>query len=514
MPVLSGNGQGERGQAAVFAVVLLLAVLVTVALLYNSGRLTLTKTHLQNAADSTAYSGALLLARDYNFSAYANRAMVANQVAIAQMVGLRSWSRYYCTLYNDQCGNQNNPHGLPSQIRQVVGQTVIGKVYVPLLRVYGANSTAIFQINKAADGPIATWANTISDMLSGAAQVYHQGVVAEISALTAQSGILATILKDNDPQAQVSAYGKLLLASDVAAIQGFTRTYGQNYSGKKRFAALAIQGLDGFSRSRHSAEAPYPLVNPLASPPLKPGYHAFAVIGNVPYTGGTELKSDLSSWNAMDVASIGNMSFADYWTWVPTPFGLVIFFLPLPVKTNPILFFNSVDMAHAAAGIGPEGTDPLGQSNNFGAATGSASYGSSYSANPGPAYAQKNQGPGAAIGQYSGLPQYEDVSDTTASDFQAPLLTLVIDRPQGSVMTTTQLHVDSGAMALPGHEAGNQVEAMASAQTHFVRPRQSRFLGNQVVYGNLFNPYWEPHLVPTPSGIANAAIAAQMAGHG
>ncbi|MBU2809419.1 hypothetical protein HF285_14465 [Acidithiobacillus ferrooxidans F221] len=105
-------------------------------------------------------------------------------------------------------------------------------------------------------------------------------------------------------------------------------------------------------------------------------------------------------------------------------------------KTNPLLFFNSVDMAHAAAGIGPAGTDPLGQSNNFGSATGSASYGSSYCANPGQADAQKNQGPGATIGQYSGLPQYEDVSNTTASDFLAPLLTLVIDRPQGTVMTT------------------------------------------------------------------------------
>ena len=69
------------------------------------------------------------------------------------------------------------------------------------------------------------------------------------------------------------------------------------------------------------------MVNPLAFPILKPGYHAFAVVGNVPYTGGTELKRDLSSWNAMDVASIGNMNFADYWSWILTPFGSVLFFL-------------------------------------------------------------------------------------------------------------------------------------------------------------------------------------------
>jgi hypothetical protein len=33
----------------------------------------------------------------------------------------------------------------------------------------------------------------------------------------------------------------------------------------------------------------------------------------------------------MDVASIGNMNFADYWSWILTPFGPVLFFLPLPV---------------------------------------------------------------------------------------------------------------------------------------------------------------------------------------
>lgn len=181
----------------------------------------------------------------------------------------------------------------------------------------------------------------------------------------------------------------------MAAIQGFTRAYGQNYSGKKRFAALAINGLDGFSRGRSGTETqPYPLRNPAAFiPPPYPQfkYHAFAQI-QVKYTGGTELKNNFQSWNAMDVASIGNMSFADRWFWVVTPWASFPVMIPLPVKTNPTLFFNSVDMAHAAAGIGPGGTDPLGQSNNFGSATGSASYGSSYSANPGPAYAQKSQG--------------------------------------------------------------------------------------------------------------------------
>ena len=507
---------GEQGQAAIFAALFLLAVVVSVALLYNSGRLTLTKTHLQNAADSTAYSGALLLARDYNFSAYANRAMVANQVAIAQMVGLRSWSRYYCTLYNDQCGHQNNPHGMPSQIRQIVGETKIGKVYGPALKVYAVDSKAIYLTNQTLDGPIAALSNTINTTLSDATRVYHAGVVAEMGALATQSGVLWRILQDNDPKAQVSAYGKLILADDLQSIAGFTRTYGQNYSGKKRFAAVVMNSLDGFSQNRGGSETlPYPLFNPAAFiPPPYPQfkYHAFAQIW-VNYTGGTEFKNNFQSWNAMDVATISG--YADFWFWVVTPWASFPVMIPLPVETNPTLFFNSVDMAHAAAGIGPAGSNPLGQSNNFGYETGSQSYGGSYGTNPGPANAQRNAGPGTAITQhYSGLLPYQDVSNTTVSDFQAPAFTLVIDRPQNTVMTTTQIGVDKGATALPGQEAGKQVEVMASAQSHFVRPRQFRFLSNHVVYGNLFNPYWEPHLVPTPSTVSDAAVAAQMAGHG
>jgi hypothetical protein len=43
---------------------------------------------LQNAADGVAYSVAIPEARDLNFMAYTNRAMVANEVAIGQAVGL------------------------------------------------------------------------------------------------------------------------------------------------------------------------------------------------------------------------------------------------------------------------------------------------------------------------------------------------------------------------------------------------------------------------------------------
>ncbi len=62
--------------------------------MFNSGQIVAAKVRLLGAADAAAYSAALAEARALNFQAYMNRAIVANEVAIAQLVSLRSWSGY------------------------------------------------------------------------------------------------------------------------------------------------------------------------------------------------------------------------------------------------------------------------------------------------------------------------------------------------------------------------------------------------------------------------------------
>ncbi len=82
----------QRGQASVFVLAMIGVVLVSVLFLYQSGRLTSEKMQLQNAADAAAYGASTLEARSLNFSAYTNRAMVANEVAVGQLVGLLSFA--------------------------------------------------------------------------------------------------------------------------------------------------------------------------------------------------------------------------------------------------------------------------------------------------------------------------------------------------------------------------------------------------------------------------------------
>ncbi len=88
------NLRYQKGQALILGVFLVLATAMAAVLMYNNGQTTSEKTRLVNAADAAAYSGAVFVARNLNFLAYTNRAMIANHVAIGHFVSYVSWLRY------------------------------------------------------------------------------------------------------------------------------------------------------------------------------------------------------------------------------------------------------------------------------------------------------------------------------------------------------------------------------------------------------------------------------------
>jgi hypothetical protein len=84
----------QRGQTVLWFLATIAACCCVFALVYNVGQVTNHKEATVNAADAAALSGALVEARMLNFEAYTNRAMIANEVTIAQIVSLDSWVRY------------------------------------------------------------------------------------------------------------------------------------------------------------------------------------------------------------------------------------------------------------------------------------------------------------------------------------------------------------------------------------------------------------------------------------
>ncbi len=84
----------QFGQALPVGIALFFILGVLSFSFFNTSQSVAIKTRVVNTADSAAYSGLLWQARAMNFTAYTNRAMVANEVAIAQAVSLNSWAGY------------------------------------------------------------------------------------------------------------------------------------------------------------------------------------------------------------------------------------------------------------------------------------------------------------------------------------------------------------------------------------------------------------------------------------
>lgn len=93
----SGLHFKQKGQSLLWVLGFLATMAVTFAGVYSVGQTTSEKQKIVNAADAAAYTGAMVEARALNLTAYANRAEIANEVFIAQMVSLQSWVDYMKT---------------------------------------------------------------------------------------------------------------------------------------------------------------------------------------------------------------------------------------------------------------------------------------------------------------------------------------------------------------------------------------------------------------------------------
>jgi Putative Flp pilus-assembly TadE/G-like len=93
--IISKNRQS--GQVLIWFLGFAATLAMIFAGVYSIGQATSEKQKIVNAADAAAYSGALIEARALNLASYTNRSIIANEVLIAQMVSLDSWTSYFRT---------------------------------------------------------------------------------------------------------------------------------------------------------------------------------------------------------------------------------------------------------------------------------------------------------------------------------------------------------------------------------------------------------------------------------
>ena len=488
-----------RGQASVFVIIVAAILVIAALLVYNSGRAVATRIHLQNAADSAAYSGAVELARAYNFAAYSNRAMVANQVAIAQMVGLASWSRYYCLVYAEaDCGNFTN-FGTWDEITTVTdlfegfnsATEIVQPIYQPL-------TDTLFGILNDATGPIVTVLNGINTTLSLASQAYYAAAYLDLAGAAVDTGVVHRVLVDTDPKASLATVatglGQTAAAGVTTASLGeifdFIKQYkpldystNQNADPNNRFHNVVMASRDQFSSSRSSLEiAPFVVGVWSLGDCFGDGFGG-VVVSSLGYHGSTVLSSDNKTWNANDTS----------------PFlaaGVCVIIVdvgPVPVPV-PIPVIVPVAPSYGQANV-----------------TANAANKNTYT---------------LTSSEYSGLLSYIDVKNLQKQDYNAPDFTIFAVRNQNSIATTQQLEavgktpIAGGNLATPDAEAQGVMMVAASSGVYFYRPQfkdnttvtpgqPNSFSGNVSLYGSLFSPYWEAHLVPTSAAVKALVTTAQ-----
>lgn len=146
---------GQRGQVLAPGLLLLGVLAAVLAMLHGLGRMVEARARLFHAADAAAYSGALEQARRLNFLAYANRAQVAHQIAMAHMVTLGASMAFTDTLAGQR--RRNNPPGnlLATLFGRDVGQAYRAaradpQTQVGLAQAYAEHDRVVHEVLAAA----------------------------------------------------------------------------------------------------------------------------------------------------------------------------------------------------------------------------------------------------------------------------------------------------------------------------------------------------------------------------
>jgi len=485
------------GQALVPALIFLLVGCIGLYVAFNSFQMTSAKIKLQNTADAAAYSAAVLQARDYNFSAYTNRAMVANQVTAAQVVALKSWIDELDATYSpselDNTVTSLADHPAQWTTPKQIGKADIGPVRAALDALLPTVAINIGLLNRA---------------LSVAQANYHAAV------LTAVPDTADAIAQLNQVDTRVTSgyFNGPRNATRLAAWKSYTATViPAGTSGSDDFADVVTdQGtLDRFVKNRDSNRSVAPnfqQMNDTANG-ICGANSSFTV--RVSHAGGTQLRNDKSGWQSID-ASTAAMRVSCFGS-----FGGVA---GSGGSANGNI--NSF-MSHPpfAAWQDWEG---YGGYFNFG-----------YTGSPTPGWQvpeamaqQFSLGPGTSLDPANGgLLPYQEISGVQLAS-EAPRITLEVTRNTNTLVKTVGLQ-GGGRLQIDDNAAGGAMRALSSANAYFVRPDETgsgssifgRLVnanqwareGHGTEYPSLFSPYWQARLAPVSDEERAAAQANQIA---
>ncbi len=445
----------QRGQVLPLGLVFLAICCVSLLFMFSSGKLVDEKLTVTNAADAAAYSAGIVHARALNYEAYVNRAIIANELAIAQAVSMVSWMRYF---------------------EQAVANS--GKVddYVGGYAIFGAAGvatalTAIEVINEY----ISAWTGGQADLETVVNLVEYFNALAVVNihagaVIGLRASQLATDLAFSTGAPQVDLAREVARRSDasldvelvptsILGLAGFTKTYGRMGGGSEERARLADTVMR--SRDRFTAERGF----------RHDGINLFFRQGRLVKRGGTDLVN-FDEWQAVDTMAAHTRErtcgrFIKRWcSW----------------EENSIAYAGRSQTALTGGGGGGQG-----------------SYGYSARDNPDTTSSALNdsvdlRSKGGLL--WTGLSDNQDLRDLDADADHRVGISFFVSKPDNTSRTagrnpnvrpTGQLAVfDSAA-------PGNRIASLSRAEVFFLRPAD-RPDGRREL-ASLYSPYWQARLV-------------------
>jgi Putative Flp pilus-assembly TadE/G-like len=479
------NRSGQRGQAVLWFLATVAACCAMLAVVYNVGQVTNEKEKTVNAADAAALSGALAEARMLNFEAYTNRAMIANEVTIAQLVSADSWVRYDATM----------AQYLDDYLQVLAVIPIIGSAIVTTLDTY-AEGMQILQedvMDPAAETFIPLCDAAITALKTAREGVYYAAPLAADSVASGVANANTTTFggrTDATPELN-PAFQTAFLLKNTSDWLNFT----QSYDGDQRVNArdVILNSRDQFSIARGAG----PLIDTIDTA-LEIG--GLIQSGGTQYYGfdktSTETKlKDFDHWEAQDTLDPFRANIELCFGFIPC--GYLKTYLPAP------LAYGRVD-ADSDGSVGDSmGRDlchPSGLSLNGLIGTTLNCVEAAQSSN---------------VINSNGIPNIRDV----ATQGSNPTLTYVAGVQKAGDATLTTQRIGSPGMNtthLAGPEGspdvkdnlqnGDRLTSISSALVFFARPDwnpQDKTEGDLPridhvhEYASLYNPYWQARLTPT-----------------
>lgn len=262
----------QRGQALVIALGLLLAGGLLLITLFSAAQVTIAKRRLVDTADAAAWSVGLWRARVLNYHAYANRAILVNEVAVAQAVTLVAWSRYFESLAHNAA--------LLSTLLPPAEPVLVGVARAATLARESAE-----------------WAARVEIPARAAEALGYKEILQtsqEILQLTTH-GFGASMVAAEVARATHPALFAWVLPETGARWSDFTRR-AESVTDRRRFADLVRASLDPFTAGPRSEE----IRTPIPSPCLN--------LMRLRKRGATFLADDLQRWEAVDTLSFHTRS--------------------------------------------------------------------------------------------------------------------------------------------------------------------------------------------------------------